>query len=70
VANALHTSTATLSIAWCIKNPHVTTAILGATRKEQLQENLQALDVLPKLAPDTMKRIEEIMQTKPVVAEY
>jgi aryl-alcohol dehydrogenase-like predicted oxidoreductase len=70
VANSLNTSTATLSIAWCIKNPHVTTAILGATRKEQLQENLKALEVLPKLTPDIMKHIEDIMQTKPVVPEY
>ena len=61
----LGTSVATLSIAWCIKNPHVTTAILGATRKEQLLENLKALDILPLLNHDVMDKIEDIMGTKP-----
>jgi voltage-dependent potassium channel beta subunit len=54
-----------LSIAWTINNPNVTTAILGATKKEQLLENLRALEVLPKLTPEIMERIEDIMQNKP-----
>ena len=61
---------AQLSIAWCIKNPNVTTAILGATRKEQLLENLKALDAAEKLNAEVMKRIEDIVQTKPVLPEY
>jgi len=59
-----------LSIAWCIKNPDVTTAILGASRKEQLLENLGALIAVEKLIPDVMKQIEEIVQTKPKLPEY
>jgi voltage-dependent potassium channel beta subunit len=59
-----------LSIAWCIKNPNVTTAILGATKKEQLLENLDALQAVEKLTPEVMQRIEEIVQTKPVLPEY
>jgi aryl-alcohol dehydrogenase-like predicted oxidoreductase len=70
VADELGTSLATLSIAWCIANPNVTTAILGATKKEQLIENLKALEVLPKLNSDVLQRIDEIMQTKPRQAEY
>lgn len=70
VANELGTAQSTLAIAWCIKNPDVTTAILGATKKEQLEENLKALDVLPKLTPEVMEKIESIMQTKPPQAEY
>jgi aryl-alcohol dehydrogenase-like predicted oxidoreductase len=70
VARDLNISLATLSIAWCIKNPNVTTAILGATKKEQLLENLKALDVLPALKPEVMNRIDEVMQTKPKLAEY
>jgi voltage-dependent potassium channel beta subunit len=70
VADKLGTSLAILSIAWCIKNPNVTTAILGATRKEQLTENLKALDIYPKLTDDMMQEIEEIFQTKPVLPEY
>jgi voltage-dependent potassium channel beta subunit len=63
-------SMAALSIAWCIKNPNVTTAILGATRKEQLLENLTALDALKKLDSEVIKKIEDIVQTKPVLPEY
>jgi voltage-dependent potassium channel beta subunit len=70
VAVDLNTSLATLSIAWCISNPNVTSAILGATKKTQLTENLKALEVLPKLTSDVLKRIDEIMGTKPVVPEY
>lgn len=61
---------AALSIAWCINNCNVTTAILGATKKEQLLANLKALDVLPLLTPEVLQHIESIMQNKPVVAEF
>jgi voltage-dependent potassium channel beta subunit len=70
VAQELGTSQATLSIAWCMANPDVTTAILGATKKEQLQENLKALEVLPKLTPEVLQHIDEIIQTKPRLPEY
>lgn len=69
-AQELGVPVATLSIAWTIKNPNVTTAILGATKREQLLENLKALEVLPQLTPEVMQRIDEIMQTRPVVPEY
>ena len=69
-ANELGISVASLSIAWTIKNPNVTTAILGATKKEQLTENLNALDALPKLTPEVMQKIEDIMETKPKLPEY
>jgi Predicted oxidoreductases (related to aryl-alcohol dehydrogenases) len=70
LANELGTTLSTLSIAWCIKNPNVTTAILGATKPEQLTENLKALDVLPKLTDEVMQRIDEIMDTKPTMPQY
>jgi voltage-dependent potassium channel beta subunit len=70
VAMELGTSQGTLSIAWCIANPDVTTAILGATKKEQLLENLKALEVLPKLTPEVLQHIDEIIQTKPRLPEY
>jgi voltage-dependent potassium channel beta subunit len=69
-AKELGTSTGILSIAWCIANPNVTTAILGATRREQLEENLKALDLLPQLTPEVMQRIEDIMQTKPNMGSF
>ncbi|MCD6010446.1 MAG: alcohol dehydrogenase [Flavipsychrobacter sp.] len=64
VAKALDTSLATLAIAWCIHNPHVTSAILGATKEEQLTENLQAVEVCAKLTPSVLEEIEGIMQAK------
>lgn len=64
-AAKLGVSNASLSIAWCIKNPNVSTAILGATKKQQLIDNLKALEVLPLLTDDVMSKIESIMQTKP-----
>ena len=70
VADELNTSLATLSIAWCIRNPNVTTAILGATKEEQLLENLKALELYPKLTGELIARIDEIMQTRPIMPAY
>ena len=69
-AKELGTAVSTLSIAWTIKNPNVTTAILGATKREQLLENLKALEVLPQLTPEVMQRIDDIVGTKPQLPEY
>ena len=54
-----------LSLAWCLKNPDVSTVILGASSVDQLKENLKAADVVEKLTPDVMERIEEIVQSRP-----
>ncbi|WP_438945849.1 potassium channel beta subunit family protein [Sediminibacterium sp.] len=70
LANELGCSLPALSIAWCIKNPNVTTAILGATRKEQLLDNLTALQAVELLNTEVLQKIESIMQNKPVLAEY
>lgn len=70
VADELGCSMAALSIAWCVKNPNVSTAILGATKKEQLFENLKALEVLPKLTEEVMNRIDDIFGTKPKLPEW
>lgn len=70
LAKELDVSMAELSIAWCIANPHVTTAILGATKKEQLIDNLKAIDVMKKLTADVMERIDNIVKTKPDQHEF
>ena len=70
LAKKLDVTTAALSIAWCIKNPNVSTAILGATKKQQLLDNLKALDAVEKLEPDVMEKIETIMKTKPVLPDF
>ena len=70
LATDLGTSLATLSIAWCISNPNVTTAILGATKEAQLIENLKALDIIPKLTVEVKQRIDDIMGTRPEMPQY
>ena len=67
LAEELSVNLAALSIAWTIHNPNVTTAILGATKKEQLEQNLKALDALPILTTEVIQKIEEILQNKPVL---
>ena len=70
LANELGISVPQLSIAWCIKNQNVTTAILGATKKEQLMENLGAIDAMAKLTDEVMQQIDTIVETKPVLPEH
>lgn len=70
LANEMGTSLAKLAIAWTVKNPNVSTTILGASKKEQLIENLQALDVVPMLTPEIMDKIETILNNKPVLAQF
>jgi voltage-dependent potassium channel beta subunit len=65
LAQELGVSLTTLAIAWTIKNPNTTTAILGATKPEQLTENLKSLDTLKLLTDEVMARIEGILQNKP-----
>ena len=61
VAKALDCTTAQLAIAWCVKNPRVSTVITGASRLSQVTENMKAMDVVAKLTPDVMTRIHEIV---------
>jgi aryl-alcohol dehydrogenase-like predicted oxidoreductase len=65
LAKQLNVSLAALAIAWTIKNSNVTTAILGATKAQQLEENLKATDALALLSPEVMEDIEKIIQNKP-----
>ena len=58
IADELGCSLAQLSLAWCTKNPRVSTVIMGATSVEQLKDNLGALEVAPKLTPEVLARID------------
>lgn len=60
IAKELDVSLAQLSIAWCAANPHVSTVITGASRVEQVHENLGALPVIERLTPDILARIDAI----------
>jgi voltage-dependent potassium channel beta subunit len=62
VAEELDTTLSKLSIAWCARNPNVSTVITGASTVEQVQENMGALEVLPKLTDDVMDRIKAIVR--------
>lgn len=64
IASELGTTLPRLALAWCLKNPHVSSVIIGASRLEQLQENLGALAVVDQLTPEVMKRIDTL--TRPL----
>ena len=61
IAEELGCTQSQLAIAWCLKNPHVSTVITGASRAEQVVENMKSLDVVNKLTPEVMQRIEGIL---------
>jgi len=65
IAKEIGVSLTHLSLAWCLKNPNVSSVILGATSKDQLGENLKALDALNLLTPDVLDEIEKIVDNKP-----
>ena len=60
IAQELSCTLAQLALAWCLKNPHVSTVITGASRPSQVNENMQAAHVVPKLSTDVMAKINAI----------
>jgi voltage-dependent potassium channel beta subunit len=60
IARDLDCTLSQLAIAWCLKNPYVSTVITGASRVEQVHENLKASELAPKLTPEIMERIDNI----------
>ena len=65
IADELGCSMAQLAIAWCLKNQNVSTVITGASKPEQGEENLKALEVVEKLSEDLIERIDEILDNRP-----
>ncbi|MBK6341491.1 MAG: aldo/keto reductase [Flavobacteriales bacterium] len=61
VADALGLSLPVFAIAWCLKNPRVSTVMLGASKVAQLEENLKALEAQDLLMPEVMARVEEVL---------
>ena len=64
IAEELGCTLSQLSIAWVLKNPNVNTVITGASRVEQLHENLKAAEIAPRLTPEIMKRIDKAFGVK------
>ena len=65
IAAELGISMAQMALAWCLKNPQVSSVITGASRVEQVHENMQALEAVDKLTPEVMARIEMVLGNKP-----
>jgi voltage-dependent potassium channel beta subunit len=65
VAKEIGVSMAEMALAWCLKNPNVSTVITGASKPEQVHQNMKALDAVALLTPDVMERLEGILQNKP-----
>jgi voltage-dependent potassium channel beta subunit len=70
LASELGISLAKLAVAWCIKNPNVSTAILGASKPEQLKETLTSVEVAKSLTPEVMEKIDSILQNKPAQSPF
>ncbi|WVQ84710.1 hypothetical protein IAT38_006866 [Cryptococcus sp. DSM 104549] len=65
IAERLGGSMTSLALAWTLKHEGVSTCILGATKPEQIKENVKALDIYPKLTPQVLEEIEKILDNKP-----
>ncbi|MBK9631812.1 MAG: aldo/keto reductase [Saprospiraceae bacterium] len=70
IAKELGISLAQLSIAWVLKNPNISTAILGASKVEQLEESLKSLECMHLLTPEILNQIEDTLQNKPTHPQY
>ena len=69
VADDVGCSTAQLALAWCLTNPDVSTVITGASKPHQVEENMQALDVIDQIDETVQERIEDILDNKPEPAQ-
>ena len=65
IASDLGITIAQLALAWCLKNPNVSTVITGASKVAQVEENMKAFDAVEKLTPEVMDRIEAVLGNKP-----
>jgi voltage-dependent potassium channel beta subunit len=70
LAGDLDMSLPVLGLAWCLKNPNVSTVILGASKESQLIENLKSLDEKEKLTAEVMEQIELILSNKPIHPDH
>lgn len=65
IAEKLGGTVTQLSLAWCVKNPNVSTVILGATKTSQIEDNCAAMKLVPKITDEVMEQIEGILDNKP-----
>ena len=62
IARDMGATLAQFSLAWCLQNPRVSTVMTGASRVEQLHENMQALAFVDKFTPDIMTAVDAVME--------
>ena len=65
IAENLGMTIAQLAITWCLKNPHISSVITGASKPQQVSENMQAVELQAKLTPEVLDQIENILANKP-----
>jgi aryl-alcohol dehydrogenase-like predicted oxidoreductase len=65
IAEELGVSLPQLALAWCLKNPHVSSVITGGSKPQHVEQNMKALELLPELTLDIMKQIDAILVNKP-----
>lgn len=70
IADNLEVSITNMALAWCLKNPNVSTVILGASKLGQLKENMTCLEVVDLLNEEVMERIEDVLDNKKEYPEY
>ncbi len=70
IADDINVSLPVFGIAWCLKNPNVSTVILGASKIPQLEENLKAIDALSLLTSDVMDSVDLVLNNKPVLPDF
>ena len=70
IAEKINTSLPKFALAWCLKNPNVSSVILGASKISQLEENLKALEVVPLLTSEIMNEVDLVLQNKPKMPEF
>jgi voltage-dependent potassium channel beta subunit len=70
IASDLGTNLPRLAISWCLKNPNVNTVITGASRIEQVHDNLKAIDVVDKLDDSVMELIEQVLENRPKLPQF
>ena len=66
VARDLGTTMPRLALAWCLKNRNVSSVLTGASKPEQVKENMKAVDLVDRIDDAVMQRIETILKNKPV----
>ena len=69
IAGDLGCTMAQLALAWCLRNPNVSTVITGASKASQVTENMKALEVVPKLTADVIEQIEAVLENRPEPAK-